>query len=128
MRKNAPTGVCKSASILRTTARRYRSAMGNPERAEEYPRRLHEMATHHEARKYIAVAHKLLAEVAAARGDLAEGEKQLTAALDKCVNIPCPLSPGKLCGPRSLALASRRCCIRARGLCSDRCYCSYDRR
>ena len=71
MRKNAPTGVCKSASILRTTARRYRSAMGNPERAEEYARRLHEMATHHEARKYIAVAHKLLAEVAAARGDLA---------------------------------------------------------
>ena len=45
--------------------------MGNPERAEEYARRLHEMATHHEARKYIAVAHKLLAEVAAARGDLA---------------------------------------------------------
>ena len=27
MRKNAPTGVCKSASTLRTTARRYRSAM-----------------------------------------------------------------------------------------------------
>ena len=27
MRKNAPTGVCKSASTLRTTARRYRAAM-----------------------------------------------------------------------------------------------------
>ena len=91
MRKNAPTGVCKSASTLRTTARRYRSAMGNPERAEEYARRLHETATHHEARKYIAVAHKLLAEVAAARGDLAEGEKQLTAALDQMREYPVPI-------------------------------------
>ena len=42
----------------------YWLAQGNPEQAKEYARRLLESASHYEAPKYIAVAHKLLAEVA----------------------------------------------------------------
>jgi tetratricopeptide (TPR) repeat protein len=69
----------------------YWLAQGNPEQAKEHARRLLESASHYEARKYIAVAHKLLAEVAIARGDLTAGETQLNAALDQLREFPAPL-------------------------------------
>jgi tetratricopeptide (TPR) repeat protein len=69
----------------------YWLAQGNPEQAKEYAGRLLETASHYEARKYIAVAHKLLAEVAIARGDLTAGETQLNAALDQLREFPAPL-------------------------------------
>jgi len=69
----------------------YWLAQGNLEQAEEYARRLLETATHYEARKYIAVAHKLLAEVAVARGDWAVGEAELTTALDWLHRYPVPI-------------------------------------
>ena len=69
----------------------YWLAQGNPEQAKEYARRLLESASHYEAPKYIAVAHKLLAEVAIARGDLTAGETQLNAALDQLREFPAPL-------------------------------------
>ena len=69
----------------------YWLTQGNLERAEEFARRLLETATHHEARKYIAVAHKLFGEIAIARGELARGEAQLSAALDELRQYPAPL-------------------------------------
>jgi tetratricopeptide (TPR) repeat protein len=75
----------------------YWLAQGNPEQAEEYARRLLETATHYEAHKYIAVAHKLLAEIAVDRGDPAEGEAQLNAALDQLRAYPAPLAAWKAC-------------------------------
>ena len=69
---------------------------GNPERAEEYAGRLLELATHHEARKYVAVAHKLLAEMAVARGDLAEAETELGAALTELASYPVPIVAWKI--------------------------------
>jgi tetratricopeptide (TPR) repeat protein len=69
----------------------YWLAQGNLEQAEDYARRLLEIATHYEARKYIAVAHKLLAEIAVARGDWAVGEAELTTALDWLNRYPVPI-------------------------------------
>ncbi len=68
----------------------YWLARGNLERAEEYARRLLETATHYEAHKYIAVARRLLAEAAAARGDLPRAETELKAALDLLRKYPSP--------------------------------------
>ena len=50
-----------------------------------------ESATRYEARKYIAVVHKLLAEAAYARDDFAEAEKQLGTALDRLAGFPTPI-------------------------------------
>ncbi|MGH9942920.1 MAG: hypothetical protein ACRD9R_11255, partial [Pyrinomonadaceae bacterium] len=44
-------------------------------------RRLLDEASRYEARKYTAVAHKLLAQLAAERGDLAAAEDHLSAAI-----------------------------------------------
>jgi tetratricopeptide (TPR) repeat protein len=66
-------------------------AQGNLEQAEVYARSLLETATHHEARKYIAVARKLFAEIAIARGDLTEAEAQFNAALDLLREYPVPI-------------------------------------
>jgi tetratricopeptide (TPR) repeat protein/tRNA A-37 threonylcarbamoyl transferase component Bud32 len=74
----------------------YWLAQGNPEQAKEYAQRLLENASHYEARKYIAVAHKLLAEVAIACGDLKAGETQLNAALDQLREFPAPLVAWKI--------------------------------
>lgn len=60
-------------------------------RAEEYARRLLETATHYEARKYIAVAHKLLGEISIARGDLSTAEAELNAALAQLQTHPVPV-------------------------------------
>jgi tetratricopeptide (TPR) repeat protein/tRNA A-37 threonylcarbamoyl transferase component Bud32 len=66
----------------------YWLAQSDLERAEEYARRLVETAAHHGAPKYIAVAHKLLAEVAIERGDLANAEVELNGALDQLREYP----------------------------------------
>lgn len=60
-------------------------------RAEEYARRLLETATHYEAHKYIAVAHKLLGEISMARNDLVAAEAELNTALAQLQTHPVPV-------------------------------------
>jgi tetratricopeptide (TPR) repeat protein len=76
---------------LQAGACEYWLSHGDPEKAEEHAKRLLEEAASREVRKYIAVAHKLLAEVAMARGNLAEAEVKLAAALDQLHRYPAPL-------------------------------------
>jgi tetratricopeptide (TPR) repeat protein len=64
---------------------------GDLDKAEKYARRLLESASHYEARKYVAIAHKLLAEVALARGDSATAETELDHALDQLQTHPVPI-------------------------------------
>jgi len=66
-------------------------AQGDLEQASEYAGKLLDIATHYQARKYIAVAHKLFAEIAMARGDSSTAEKELNAALDLLREYPAPL-------------------------------------
>src|SRR5438874_439080 len=66
-------------------------AQGDLDQAGEYARRLLEVATTYQARKYIAVAHKLMAEIALARGDLATAETELKIALEGLGEHPAPL-------------------------------------
>ena len=73
----------------------YWLAQGNLDQASEYARRLLDVATNYEARKYIALAHKLLAEIAMARSDLAEAETELNIALDQLREYPAPLAAWK---------------------------------
>jgi hypothetical protein len=61
------------------------------DKAVGYARLLLESATRYEARKYIAVAHKLLAEVAYARDNLAEAGNQLNTALNGLAGYPVPI-------------------------------------
>jgi tetratricopeptide (TPR) repeat protein len=74
----------------------YWLTQGDLGRAEECARRLLQAAKHHGVPKYIAVAHKLLAEAAIARGDLTAGETQLNAALDQLREYPAPLVAWKI--------------------------------
>lgn len=60
-------------------------------RAEEYARRLLEIAQAYEAHKYIAVAHKLLGEIYTARGDFMTAEAELKAALAELETYPVPV-------------------------------------
>jgi DNA-binding winged helix-turn-helix (wHTH) protein/tetratricopeptide (TPR) repeat protein len=60
-------------------------------KAESYAQLLLKCATHYEARKYIAVAHKLLAEAAIARDDLVEANAHLNTALDLLAAYPVPV-------------------------------------
>jgi tetratricopeptide (TPR) repeat protein len=76
---------------LQAAASEYWLSREDLDKADEHARRLLESATHHEARKYIATAYKLLAEVAMARGDLADAEVELAAALDQLRRYPTPL-------------------------------------
>jgi len=68
---------------------------GDLERAGELALRLLDNATHYEAHKYIAVAHRLMAQVAIAKGELAEGDKQFSAALSELRQYPSPLTAWK---------------------------------
>ena len=70
----------------------YWLAQGNLDRGEEYARSLLETASRYEARKYVAVAHRLLAQVAIARGDWLVAETELTAALGLLRQYPAPLA------------------------------------
>jgi tetratricopeptide (TPR) repeat protein len=69
----------------------YWLTQGDLGRAEECARRLLQAATHHGVPKYIAVAHKLLAEVAVARGEWAVAESELNTALDWLNRYPVPI-------------------------------------
>src|SRR6266581_3404956 len=66
-------------------------AQGDLDRADEYARRLLEVATRYQARKYVAVAHKLMGETAIARGDLAKAEAELKIAVESLRQHPAPL-------------------------------------
>ncbi len=63
-------------------------AQGDLDKAEEYARRLLEVATHYGARKYKAVAHKLLSEVALARNNTDAAEAELNSALAQLETHP----------------------------------------
>ena len=71
-------------------------SQGDFERAVGHARKLFENATRHKVPKYIAIAHKLLAEMAAGRGQLAEAEAELGAALDQLRTHPVPILAWKI--------------------------------
>jgi tetratricopeptide (TPR) repeat protein len=71
-------------------------SQGEVERADGHARKLLKNATRHQVPKYIATAHKLLGEIAAARGQLAEAERQLSAALDQLRTHPVPILAWKI--------------------------------
>jgi hypothetical protein len=66
-------------------------AVSDLPRAGEDGLRLLETATRYGAHKYVALAHKMLAEVAIAGDDLAEAETELSAALEELRAYPAPL-------------------------------------
>ena len=69
----------------------YWLSLGDLKQAGEYGRRLLEVATQYQARKYIAVARKLLAEIAMANGNFAGAKAEINAALDQLSQYPAPL-------------------------------------
>jgi DNA-binding winged helix-turn-helix (wHTH) protein/tetratricopeptide (TPR) repeat protein len=75
---------------------RYLLSQNDLARAEECSRRLLEITKHHEARKYIAEAHRLLAEVALARDDRASAEKELMIAIEVLRSYPVPLTAWRI--------------------------------
>ncbi len=62
------------------------------QQAEENAKRLFDAATHHGARKYISVAHNLLAQVAGTRGDAMVAESELKTSLNLLRDYPAPLA------------------------------------
>jgi tetratricopeptide (TPR) repeat protein len=66
------------------------------ERASEHACQLLENATRHQVPKYIAIAHKLLAEVASANADFSKAEAELTTALAQLEMHPAPLLAWKI--------------------------------
>jgi len=91
-------------------------AHGDLALAEEHAQRLLETATHYRARKYVAVAHKLLADVALTRGDMGTAAEELNAALGMLQTHPVPIVEWKtyaalgklrvLCGDETGALVA----------------------
>jgi tetratricopeptide (TPR) repeat protein len=73
-------------------------SQGELERAGEHARLLLENATRHQVPKYIAVAHKLLAEAAAARGQFGEAEAELNAAIAQLRSHSVPILAWKIYG------------------------------
>jgi tetratricopeptide (TPR) repeat protein len=71
-------------------------AQGDLDKATEYAHRLLGVATQYEARKYIAVAHKLLAEIAIVRGNFSEAESELNIGLGSLRENPAPLVAWKV--------------------------------
>jgi tetratricopeptide (TPR) repeat protein len=71
-------------------------SQGNLEKAREFALHLLEIATRYEAHKYVAVAHKLLAQVAIANNDLGEAEKEFEAGLEELRQFPAPLVEWKI--------------------------------
>jgi tetratricopeptide (TPR) repeat protein len=76
---------------LQAGASEYWLSQGDPEKAEAHAKRLLEEAASREVRKYVVTAYKLLAEAAMARGELADAEVKLAAALDQLCRYPAPL-------------------------------------
>jgi predicted ATPase/tRNA A-37 threonylcarbamoyl transferase component Bud32 len=85
-------------SGVRVQAKAARDALaqGDLVRAAGQAHLLLENSTRHGPPKYVAEAHQLLADVAAARQDLGEAEHQLVAALDALAPYPAPLVQWKV--------------------------------
>ena len=66
-------------------------AQGDLDQASDYADRLLEVANHYEAHKYVALGHKLRAEILMARDNLSEAELEINAALEQLRNYPAPL-------------------------------------
>lgn len=64
---------------------------GNSARAREITERLLETATQYEVHKYIAVSHKLMAEIAVAEGDHRKAEAEFGLALAELEKYPVPV-------------------------------------
>ena len=64
---------------------------GDPPKAREIAGRLLDMASKCEAHKYIAVAHKLMAQIAIADGSHDEAESEFAAALEVLQKYPAPV-------------------------------------
>jgi tetratricopeptide (TPR) repeat protein len=64
---------------------------GDAAKSREITNRLLETATKYGVHKYIAVAHKLTAEIAIAEGDNATAESEFGIALDELQNYPAPV-------------------------------------
>jgi DNA-binding winged helix-turn-helix (wHTH) protein/tetratricopeptide (TPR) repeat protein len=69
---------------------------GELDKAVGHAKLLLESATRYEARKYIAIAHKLLAEAAYSHGNLPEAEMQLNTALNRLAGCPVPIVEWKI--------------------------------
>jgi tetratricopeptide (TPR) repeat protein len=88
--------------------------------AENYAQLLFKSATHYEARKYIAIAHRLLAEVEIARDELVKANVHLNTAVDLLAAYPVPIVEWKVysllgrlrlqLGDRSAGEALERAC------------------
>jgi len=71
-------------------------SQGDLKQASEYASRLFDMAGQFKARKYIAVAHKLRAEIALSRGAVVEAETELRSALELLSSYPVPVIEWKV--------------------------------
>jgi tetratricopeptide (TPR) repeat protein/AAA+ ATPase superfamily predicted ATPase/predicted Ser/Thr protein kinase len=74
----------------------YFLAHGDVAGAEQCAQGLLQTATTYEANKYIAIAHRLLAEAAAKRGDLDDAQDQLNKALAILERYPTPIVSWKV--------------------------------
>lgn len=68
---------------------------GDLEKASEFTLRLRETAVEYEAHKYICVAHKLMAEVEIARGNLPAAQEHFDAAVEELQKYPAPVTAWK---------------------------------
>jgi tetratricopeptide (TPR) repeat protein len=71
-------------------------SQGDLIKTEASARRLFETASRYEARKYVASARRILADVAVARGDLAGAAAELHAALELLREYPAPLTAWRM--------------------------------
>jgi len=81
---------------LQAATSEYWLAQGDLAQATEYARRLLDVAADYDSRKYVAWAHKLLAEVAIAQGDEMRAEAEFNTALEKMRERPVPLVAWKI--------------------------------
>jgi tetratricopeptide (TPR) repeat protein len=71
-------------------------SQGDLKQAAEYATRLFDMASQFKARKYMAVARKLRAEIALSRGAAVEAETELHSALELLRSYPVPILEWKI--------------------------------
>jgi len=64
---------------------------GDLSKAREFAQRLLDTASRYEVHKYIAVAHKLIAQISIAAGDTASGESELMSAFEELRHYPVPV-------------------------------------
>jgi len=72
-------------------AAEYWLTTGKPDRAEEHGHRLLANAERYGVPKYVATAHRILGEIASARGDTNAAEQALTRSLEPFTRNPAPL-------------------------------------